>query len=182
MNFSGLRNSFFLTFMISALIDLTTVVTEVANTGGGDTSVIYLICQTLIFGFVLRSVFIGILYDIIVNKVDDAISQSQLFDSKTDLDVSNAKKPKNSAALPKRIVAAGSSSSNSRANIDDKLDQIVSPDGHFEGSPTKLPTFYSGFTVVVEAALQASKLEAAEKKNLSRCRNLLSNRNAVKLI
>lgn len=173
MNFSGLKNSFYLTFLISTLIDITRVVSEVALTGGGTASIVYFISQTLIFAFVLRSVFIGILYDIIVNKVVEAESEGIKTAAKAEIDSSYIKTARTSPTPMKRSLVATSLRSGSRLHFEDGQDAQASPDLDSAISPIKSTSSTIDFSSVVKHAIQKNKLEAAEKNSMSSFKKFL---------
>jgi hypothetical protein len=173
MNFSGLKTSFYLTFLTSALIDLTGILTQVSQTGGGNASSIYLICQTLIFAFVLRSIFIGILYDIIVNKVDEAISEGQLVAHKPELDSSYVRTSKNSPSPIRRTFRVSSFQSGSKLNFSEPVDIMTSPALVSEGTPQKSQGSPITFSTLVKHAMQMNKIEIAEKNKYSSFRKFL---------
>lgn len=103
MNFSNLRNALYLTFLSSGIINITSMTTELSLTGGGNAAAMYLILQTLIFGFALRSIFIGILYDFIVTKVDPVTQELKVTAAdQIDRENSFSRTQKNSPALEKR--------------------------------------------------------------------------------
>ena len=68
MNFKTLGNSFFTNFLITSLVNITMIIQELNLTGGGILSSFYMLIQILLFGFALKSFFVSILYDIIVNR------------------------------------------------------------------------------------------------------------------
>lgn len=173
MNFSGLKNSFYLTFLISTLIDLTRVVSEVSLTGGGNASIIYFISQTLIFAFVLRSIFIGILYDIIVNKVDEVVSDSQISDFRGDVDSSYIKTSRNSPSPLKRSLVPQPIRGNSRRNLEEAPDALVSPALFSENSPAKSPSSPLDFSAIVKHAIQKNKIDITEKSSMSTFKKFL---------
>ena len=74
-NFQTLQNSFFMNFLVSSMISINSITTELNLTGGNIYSTLYLLTQVILFGFTVKSFFVSILYDIVVNK--EAADNSQ---------------------------------------------------------------------------------------------------------
>lgn len=74
-NFRSLGNSFLLTLLISNIVNITEICSELNLTGGGPISTFYLLFKIIFFGFVIRSFFVSILYDTVMNHHSENMNE-----------------------------------------------------------------------------------------------------------
>ena len=136
-NFKDLKNSFYINFLISSMINLTSISTELSMTGGYIYSSFYVLLQAILFGFTVKSFFVSILYDIIVNRDSDNTTQNEsiLETSKTKKQTDKQKKKDSFKRGPSTLLDSEFSAMNSM--ISNNL-SYESPDGsNHSKSPKK---------------------------------------------
>jgi hypothetical protein len=81
MNFRNFEYSFYLNFLIGCIENLTDITTELNRSGGQMASTFYILFNALLFGFIIKSFFVGILYDVILKiKEISRIEMPTFFD------------------------------------------------------------------------------------------------------
>lgn len=187
MNFATLINSFYLNFITSAMINLTGVTTELAITGGGRAGAAYLLVQTLLFAFALRSIFIGILYDIIVNKSADSVEQvkdevKDIKNSPLDPDTSFVKTQKPSPFSMKRQMTLSPDAgvrSPMKSSVGGYSEFAFSPDGPTKSFREEREPKQLDFTSVVHQAMQLSKKNSKKQNRWSKLKSFLTEKYKV---
>lgn len=183
MNFATLRNSFYLNFLSSAMINLTDITTQLALTGAGRAGAIYLLVQTLLFAFALRSIFIGILYDIIVNKSGENAEEVKPGPSSSlDPETSYTKTQKPSPVLPKKKInlsPARSVRSPMKSSVGGYSEFAFSPDGPAKSTLEEDVPPQLDFTTVVRRAMQMNKKDVTKETGLKRLISFLTEKYKV---
>lgn len=76
MNFQNFGHSFYLNFLISCIENISDSTTELNRSGGGIFSTFYILFKVLLFGFTIKSFFVGILYDVILKIKENSVPET----------------------------------------------------------------------------------------------------------